>query len=458
MTVQLNVKVWRGRLSIGACLSVYLAVNLVVCAAAVAPLHAAEGARRSADGLPDVRLSLSNRVPSCVSPSRLHAFLAARNPNLAPHYAQLAEHYAVYGEKLAVRWDIAFFQMMVETANLTFRRPDGRLGDVQPQDNNFAGIGAIGDGRPGEVFATEIQGVRAHLEHVLHYAGVLLPAPVAERTRKVQKWRVLESWHKGFRQPITFADVARRWAPHAPAYLESIERLAHDFEARFCRSDQVRDVVAERRPARIGELAWRFEKRDGLPGTAGVTPPTGTPDFSSSRISLGVGRTPPAVALPPLPDFNKDRRPLMPIAVARESSERRVVPTDRTWKTAARGSSAAAAPPSSSAVAKPTISRDDQVRQLISDRKVLLRTHVGAVVPIVFDGNGHMQGEAGSLAFFLGSSRDNGKWWVDKGKLCQKWRNWLDRETHCIRMTERGGTIYWRADDGKSGTARVVSR
>ena len=106
----------------------------------------------------------------------------------------------------------------------------------------------------------------------------------------------------------------------------------------------------------------------------------------------------------------------------------------------------------------PQISDEDRIRQMVSDRKILLRTHVGTIMPIVFNGNGEMTGHAGSLAFFLGSSRDKGRWWVAKGKLCHKWRVWLDRETLCMKLKEQGDTIWWQADDGKRGTARIVSK
>ena len=89
------------------------------------------------------------------------------------------------GDDLKIRWDIAFFQMMLETGNLTFK------GDVSAKQNNFAGMGATGNHVPGESFPDVATGVKAHLQHLLLYAGVHLDNPVAERTRKVQEWGVL---------------------------------------------------------------------------------------------------------------------------------------------------------------------------------------------------------------------------------------------------------------------------
>lgn len=421
--------------------------------------QSAEASARPAVYLPLVQLGGTNRVPECVTPDRLMSFLRSHNPAIAPRFARIASDYATYGTRLAVRWDVAFFQMMVETANLSFRRPDGQPGDVRPEHNNFAGIGAIGDGQPGEIFATQVQGVRAHLEHVLHYSGINLPAPVAERTRKVQQWRVLETWHRQFNRPINYTDVARRWAPQAPAYLDSIERKTFEFQRKFCGGGGLFTLDISRRAPSIAATGWRFEKLDGPPGTAGVTPPTGKPDFVSSRISLGVGRPPITAGAPPLPVSNRDTAArLSTVTVARLPTK--AAPT----KPAAQRVAVLTKPHAQSVLPdklepdRPRISADDRLRQMISDRKVLLRTHVGVVVPIVFDADGEMRGEAASLSFFLGASRDTGRWWVAKGKLCQKWRIWLDRETHCILLRDRGGTIHWQADDGKTGTARIVSK
>ncbi len=408
-----------------------------------------------AASLPDVRLSERNAVPGCVTPRRLTDFLQSRNSRLDPRYLAVAGQYAKYGTKLGVRWDIGFFQMMVETANLAFRRPDGRPGDVAPEHNNFAGLGAIGDGRPGETFSSIAHGVRAHLEHVLHYSGAAVPAPVAERTRKVQLWRVLEEWHQGFDRPITYADLARRWAPHTDAYLASIEYLALRFQKHYCGGRPLLMVEPTERPPSVAKTAWRFERASGQLGTAGTVPPTGKPNFKSNRGALGVGRgTVAAAQSPPLPDLQKRL-----VSAARSQSPSPSRPQRRVQRMARMTpSKQARIPRTKQPISRARISADDRIRQMVSDRKILLRTHVGVVLPIVYNSNGRMTGSAGTLAFFLGSSRDKGRWWVKKGKLCQKWRIWLDRDIYCMQLKKRGGTIWWKADDGKSGTARIVSK
>jgi hypothetical protein len=412
-----------------------------------------------ATGLPQVRLTASNRVPGCVTPARLTAFLRTYNPRLDRRYRNLARLYALHGGQLGLRWDVGFFQMMIETANLTFRRPDGRPGDVASEDNNFAGLGAVGDGRPGERFPTIELGVRAHLEHVLHYSGVKVQRPVAQRTSKVQAWRTLSSWHKGFTRPITFSDLALRWAPHTRAYLASIERLAQVYQDRYCEGRQLLMVHSSARRPMIAATGWRFTVSTGKAGSVGTTPPSGKPDFSSGRKALGVGRpvaaapsiTPPLPALGVPPPITAAR----PVAAVRPPSRRVTAPPKRV---AALAKKPRTAPPRRRKRSPVRLSENDRIRQLVSDRKFLLHTQVGTVIPIVFRSNGRMTGHAGGLGFFLGSSRDRGRWWVSKGKLCQKWRIWLDRETHCIKLTKRRGKIWWRSDDGKTGTARIVSR
>ena len=110
---------------------------------------------------------------------------------------------------MAVRWDYAFFQMLIETNYLTFRRPNGVPASVVPTDNNFAGVGAAISGRPGERFKDVATGVLAHLQHVLMYSTTRVPDPVAQRTRQVQD--DVQQAMRRLHRPVTFADLAREW-------------------------------------------------------------------------------------------------------------------------------------------------------------------------------------------------------------------------------------------------------
>lgn len=205
----------------------------------------------AAQTLPAVKASSGNQVPACATPGRMNAFLKLRNASLAPRFDAVATEYMRHGETLGVRWDYAFFQMLLETGNLSFRRGDGRQGDVGESQNNFAGLGATGRGVPGERFPDISTGVKAHLEHLLIYAGERVIDPVAERTRKVQEWGILTSWRKGIKGDVTFADLSRKWAPSDRTYAASLVGIAKTFFSDFCgKPDPRPELVAEARAGR----------------------------------------------------------------------------------------------------------------------------------------------------------------------------------------------------------------
>ncbi|MGH8795613.1 MAG: hypothetical protein ACREXI_01040, partial [Caldimonas sp.] len=99
----------------------------------------------AAADLPDILAGPRNQVPECVTPGRLTAYLRLRNPQLDSRYDAIATEYMRHGEMLGVRWDFAFYQMIVETGALSYWRGN-RHGDVKPSQNNFAGLGATGKG------------------------------------------------------------------------------------------------------------------------------------------------------------------------------------------------------------------------------------------------------------------------------------------------------------------------
>lgn len=223
-----------------------VALSAAVMAACV-PVAAA-----AADALPPIKVSRANTVPECVTPGRLTAFLKSRNPALEPDHERLAVAYMRHGEALGLRWDYAFFQMVVETGYLTFKRDGGKRGDVRASQNNFAGLGATGRGARGESFPDVSTGVLAHLQHVLMYTGAKLADPVAERTRKVMEWRVLDEWRETIAGPMTYAHLAEKWAAN-DSYAEAIRTHAERFRSGFCAGpDPAPEMVAEARKGRLG--------------------------------------------------------------------------------------------------------------------------------------------------------------------------------------------------------------
>jgi hypothetical protein len=200
-----------------------------------------------AAALPRILASADNPVPQCVRPAALMDFVAKSNAQhqppraIEPRFANLATLYQNIGQCVArppekcvaVRWDYAFFQMLIETNYLTFRRPDGVPAGVPAQDNNFAGVGATVPGKPGEHFKDIATGVLAHLQHVLMYSTTRVPNPVAQRTRLVQD--DVQGAMRRLHRPVTFADLARQWTgTDRNTYGAEMFKLAERYASRYC--------------------------------------------------------------------------------------------------------------------------------------------------------------------------------------------------------------------------------
>ena len=168
----------RNDVPVAATYAVLLAGALAACIIAPATATAQSPVAVQAAGLPSIRTSETSTVPACVTPARLMAFLAARNETLDPRYADIAKLYKQHGERYRVRWDYAFFQMVVETNALKFRRGDGNPGDVKPKQNNFAGLGTTGGGVPGDSYPDVSTGVLAQIQHLVAYSGEKVDRPV----------------------------------------------------------------------------------------------------------------------------------------------------------------------------------------------------------------------------------------------------------------------------------------
>lgn len=214
----------------------------VYLAAAVSLPLLSLSAPASAAELPPIKTSDDNRVAECATPGRLMAYLKDSNAKLDPRYEAIATEYMKNGEELGVRWDYAFFQMLLETAYLRYG------GDVKPAQNNFAGLGATGGGARGESFADISSGARAHLQHLLMYAGDHVADPVAQRTKNVQEWGVLDGWLKNAPRPITFTAMTREWAPGSRGYSNDIKTIADRFFKGACNQpDPHPEYVAQAR-------------------------------------------------------------------------------------------------------------------------------------------------------------------------------------------------------------------
>ncbi|MCE5253444.1 MAG: S-layer homology domain-containing protein [Actinomycetia bacterium] len=133
---------------------------------------------------------------------------------------ELAKLYVKYGKRFGIRADMAWAQMIHETGYGQYG------GDVLPEQNNFAGIGATG-GVPGHSFATAELGVIAQYAHLAWYVYpdhvsdpycVLVPQPADGSpisTPGDPRHYVQDSGavHKG--NVRTVYDLSGKWAPGA---------------------------------------------------------------------------------------------------------------------------------------------------------------------------------------------------------------------------------------------------
>lgn len=108
--------------------------------------------------------------------------LAWSKIHLSEPYHNIIKDYKEHGERYNVRWDWAFAQACHETGLFKFG------GDVKIEQNNFAGIGATGNGEEGDSFDSISEGVLGQIQHLASYAGKDIPQDelVAPRTKEVK--------------------------------------------------------------------------------------------------------------------------------------------------------------------------------------------------------------------------------------------------------------------------------
>jgi Bacterial SH3 domain len=97
------------------------------------------------------------------------------------------------------------------------------------------------------------------------------------------------------------------------------------------------------------------------------------------------------------------------------------------------------------------------LRQLVSGAKLHLDTPLGTKIPVSYASSGALSGDAKGLGSYLGAERDEGRWWVARGRLCHRWNIWFEARPQCLSLQRRGARLYWQNQDGKSGTATLVA-
>jgi len=142
----------------------FLTAFLVSCASKMGVQKTAQGTAlppQMVVTFPPENIMGQGRVPA----DKLSLFLEQNNPQAEADFVRLLA--AIYIDEAAyegVNHDTAFAQMCLETGFLSFG------GLVQPDWNNFCGLGALGPEQPGLVFDDPRIGVRAHIQHLKAYA------------------------------------------------------------------------------------------------------------------------------------------------------------------------------------------------------------------------------------------------------------------------------------------------
>ena len=252
-----------------------LSMAALVAATVMVRIQAAQAA-----DLPGIKASASNAVPACTTPGRLQAYLAKRNPSLDPRFKTIAADYMREGEALGLRWDMAFFQMMLETGALSYAN-GARIAGVKLEQNNFAGLRPIEKNAGYESFADVASGVRAHLQHVTLYSGGTVDAPVAQRTRKLQEIGTLADWHKTLKHEVTYSDLAQKWTDGSGTYAGRLEDLAGKFNAEFCNAP---DPQPELMSSLRGSTGMASAEA-AAPAQAAVAAPSSQPKVSGAELA-----------------------------------------------------------------------------------------------------------------------------------------------------------------------------
>ncbi|MEH6986472.1 N-acetylmuramoyl-L-alanine amidase [Cytobacillus firmus] len=143
-----------------------------------------------------------------LSPEMMNQFVKKVNPQAI----NLGYYYSAFGDHYGIRGDVAFAQALHETNYFRF------TGDVNSKQNNFAGLGATGNGASGASFKTPREGVLAHIQHLYAYASTnsLPPGyPLADPRFNLVKKGSARTW----------TDLNGKWAVPGDQYGELIINL-----------------------------------------------------------------------------------------------------------------------------------------------------------------------------------------------------------------------------------------
>lgn len=168
------------------------------------------------------------------------SLLSKRNPNKEMSYIiDFVEKTITEAKTEGINADILFAQMMHETGYLKFG------GDVKEDQNNFAGLGAVGNGAPGESFPSVQVGIRAVVQHLKAYASTepLNLECVDTRFKYVERGSAKYVEHLGIKEN----PKGKGWAAHQGygTYLLSIIDLVQNEVGKYSSSVKSFNVEGE---------------------------------------------------------------------------------------------------------------------------------------------------------------------------------------------------------------------
>jgi len=106
-----------------------------------------------------------------VTKDQATAFIKIYNNKLpiAATPGQIVDYYYREAGREGIKWDIALCQALLETGFFTFG------GTVVPEQNNYCGLGTTNATTRGVYFFTPLEGVRAHIQHLMAYSVLAAP-------------------------------------------------------------------------------------------------------------------------------------------------------------------------------------------------------------------------------------------------------------------------------------------
>lgn len=142
--------------------------------------------------------------------SQFEFYLNKVNSEALRNFPDIAKLYIEEAEKEGVNHDIAFCQMCLETGHLQFGN------QVNPNQNNFCGLGAVDGGGEGASFNDTRTGIKACIQHLKAYGSTapISHPPIIDPRFDLVSRGVAETVH----------DLAGRWASD-PEYGEKILRI-----------------------------------------------------------------------------------------------------------------------------------------------------------------------------------------------------------------------------------------